>query len=370
VESETVWRALASPHRRKLLEMLADGRRTTGELARGLPELSRFAAMQHLGVLEEAGLIVVEREGRQRFNHLNPAPIRQLYERWMRSNSSLAAETALHLKRYAETTNEVAQLDQREYRHVQIELELQINAPRQKVFDALTIEYGNWWPHRYKPDSTCYCEPFAGGKLGERFANGGGAIYGEVVYLDAPNLLITAGASSLNKGFQGYSREELIEKDGGTLLKRSMQLWGTVPEEMERMFREGSRQLMEKALKGYLEQGSATLLRRCNHEIIGFRHAGRSGFGRGGAESGAGVGVLGDRSCDSGAGLEGVDDARGASGVSWCRLRYRAATWRAVRVPLRSFTARGAAGRRGEPGSGLRAGEDAVLHLERSAQVS
>jgi DNA-binding transcriptional ArsR family regulator/uncharacterized protein YndB with AHSA1/START domain len=256
VESETVWRALASPHRRKLLDALRDGQRTTGQLSKELPELSRFAVMQHLGVLEESGLIVVRREGRNRLNFLNPAPIRQLYERWMGSYSSTAAETALHLKRYAETTNEVAQrVDQTQYRHVQIELELQINAPRDRVFAALTSEYGNWWPHRYKPDSTCYCEPVPGGKIGEKFANGGGAIYGEVVYLDSPNLLITAGASSLNKGFQGYSREELVEKDGGTLLKRSMQLWGTVPEEMERMFREGSRQLLETALKNYLEQG-------------------------------------------------------------------------------------------------------------------
>jgi DNA-binding transcriptional ArsR family regulator len=256
VESETVWRALASPHRRKLLDALRDGQRTTGQLSKELPDLSRFAVMQHLGVLEEAGLIVVERDGRQRFNHLNPAPIRQLYERWMRSHSSTAAETALHLKRYAESTNEVSpKLDQKEYRHIQIELELQINAPRERVFAALTTEYGNWWPHRYKPDSTCYCEPFPGGKIGEKFANGGGAIYGEMVYIDPPSLMISSGASSLNKGLHGYSREELIEKDGGTLLKRSMHLWGSVPADMERMYREGSRQLLEDALKNYVEKG-------------------------------------------------------------------------------------------------------------------
>lgn len=256
MESETVWRALASPHRRKLLDLLKDGPRTTGQLSRELPDLSRFAVMQHLGVLEESGLVLARKDGRSRFNHLNPIPIRQLYERWMRSHSSIAAETALHLKRYAETTNEVAQqVDQTQYRHVQIELELHINAPRDRVFKAVTEEFGNWWPHRYKPDSTCYCEPVVGGKIGERFSNGGGAVYGEIVYLDPPYKWISSGASSLNRGCHGYSVETLEDHEGGTLVKRSMHLWGTVPEEAEKMYREGSRMLLEQALKDYCEKG-------------------------------------------------------------------------------------------------------------------
>jgi DNA-binding transcriptional ArsR family regulator/uncharacterized protein YndB with AHSA1/START domain len=256
VESETVWRALASPHRRKLLDLLRDGPRTTGQLSKGLPELSRFAVMQHLGVLEEAGLVLARKEGRSRFNHLNPVPIRELYERWMRSHSSIAAETALHLKRYAESTNEVSkQVDQSQYRHVQIEMEMHIKAPVEKVFAALTSEFGNWWPHRYKPDSECFMEVKVGGKCGERFTNGGGAIYGEIVYLDAPHKVISSGSSSLNRGLHGYTVEALEEKDGGTLYKRSAQLWGSVPDEVEKMFREGTRAIIEHALLNYCENG-------------------------------------------------------------------------------------------------------------------
>lgn len=256
MESETVWRALASPHRRKLLDLLKDGPRTTGQLSKELSDLSRFAVMQHLGVLEEAGLVLARKDGRSRFNHLNPVPIRQLYERWMRSHSSIAAETALHLKRYAESTNEVSQkVDQSQYRHVQIELELHINAPRERVFKAVTEEFGNWWPHRYKPDSTCYCEAVIGGKIGERFSNGGGAIYGEIVYLDPPFKFITSGSSSLNRGLHGYTVETLEEHEGGTLVKRSMHLWGSVPEEAEKMYREGSRMLLDTALRDYCEKG-------------------------------------------------------------------------------------------------------------------
>lgn len=80
---EAVWRALANPIRRRILDHLRDGSRTTGELADRFPELSRFAVMQHLGVLEEAELVVPRREGRHRYNHLNPVPIQRVYDRWV-----------------------------------------------------------------------------------------------------------------------------------------------------------------------------------------------------------------------------------------------------------------------------------------------
>jgi len=212
--------------------------------------------MQHLGVLEEAGLVLARKEGRSRVNHLNPVPIQELYERWMRSHSTIAAETALHLKRYAETTNEVAQqMDQAQYRHVTIEMEMVIKAPRDRVFAALTEELGNWWPHRYKSDSEVYCEARVGGRSGEKFSNGGGAVYGEIVYFDPGNLVISSGASSLNRGCQGFAREEVLDHPEGTLYKRRGDIWGTVPEEVETMYREGTRALMEHALRAYVEQG-------------------------------------------------------------------------------------------------------------------
>ncbi|HEU4898462.1 MAG TPA: metalloregulator ArsR/SmtB family transcription factor, partial [Actinomycetota bacterium] len=75
-----VWRALADPTRRAILDLLADRARTTGELSEAFPEVSRFAVMKHLGVLETAGLVVVRRRGRERWNHLNGVPLREAYE--------------------------------------------------------------------------------------------------------------------------------------------------------------------------------------------------------------------------------------------------------------------------------------------------
>ena len=81
--SQEVWRALSNPARRRLLDLLRDGPVTTGALAERFPDLTRFAVMQHLRVLEEAELVVPRRVGRKRWNYLNPVPIQRIYDRWV-----------------------------------------------------------------------------------------------------------------------------------------------------------------------------------------------------------------------------------------------------------------------------------------------
>lgn len=79
-----VFRALADPHRRALLDALfaLDGQRL-GQLCEVLPGMSRFGVMKHLAVLEEANLVVAERHGRTKLHYLNPVPIQQLADRWI-----------------------------------------------------------------------------------------------------------------------------------------------------------------------------------------------------------------------------------------------------------------------------------------------
>ncbi len=77
------WNALSDPTRRSILDLLGSEPRTTGDLAAAFPHLSRFAVMKHLGVLERAGLVLVRRSGRVRWNHLNAVPLREMYERWV-----------------------------------------------------------------------------------------------------------------------------------------------------------------------------------------------------------------------------------------------------------------------------------------------
>lgn len=79
-----VFRALAEPGRRALLDALADrDGQTVTELCTVLPAITRFGVMKHLAVLEAAGLVVTERVGRSKHHHLNPVPIREIHDRWI-----------------------------------------------------------------------------------------------------------------------------------------------------------------------------------------------------------------------------------------------------------------------------------------------
>jgi DNA-binding transcriptional ArsR family regulator len=78
-----VWAALANATRRGILDALREGPATTGSLASLFPELSRYAIMQHLGVLAAADLVLVRRAGRERYNYLNPVPIQRIHDRWV-----------------------------------------------------------------------------------------------------------------------------------------------------------------------------------------------------------------------------------------------------------------------------------------------
>ncbi len=96
-QDDSVWRALADPTRRRILDLLRKNSRTTGELAAEFP-VTRFAVMKHLAVLVEAGLVLVERRGRERLNHLNTVPIQAIYRRWIRPFEQHPADRLLHLK--------------------------------------------------------------------------------------------------------------------------------------------------------------------------------------------------------------------------------------------------------------------------------
>ena len=99
-EDARVWKALSSTHRRRLLDALRDGPMTTTALCEVLPDLSRFAVMQHLGVLERASIVLVRREGRERWNELNAVPIQRELERWLNVFQQATASQLLAFERH------------------------------------------------------------------------------------------------------------------------------------------------------------------------------------------------------------------------------------------------------------------------------
>ena len=132
-----VFKALADPTRRLLLDRLfaCDGQ-TLLELAAAV-EITRFGVMKHLRVLEDAGLVICRRSGREKLHILNPIPVRLIHDRWIdkyteRAASALANLKSVLEKKMSETTIKI--------------FEIYIKAPAQTIWEAITTPE---WTARY-----------------------------------------------------------------------------------------------------------------------------------------------------------------------------------------------------------------------------
>jgi DNA-binding transcriptional ArsR family regulator len=103
-DDDAVWRALANPVRRRLLDLLRDGPQTTSDLVAAIGG-GRHPVLQHLAVLRDAELVVVEPRGRQRINYLNPVPIQLIYERWVSAYTESWTAALVGLKHAVERTS-------------------------------------------------------------------------------------------------------------------------------------------------------------------------------------------------------------------------------------------------------------------------
>ena len=101
-DDDRVFKALADPTRRFLLDLLfAREGQTLTELESAV-EMSRYGVMKHLKVLEEAGLVVARRSGREKLHFLNPVPIRLIHDRWIDKYTERHAAALVDLKHQLE----------------------------------------------------------------------------------------------------------------------------------------------------------------------------------------------------------------------------------------------------------------------------
>jgi DNA-binding transcriptional ArsR family regulator len=122
---DEVFRALADPTRRSLLDALfrEDGQ-TLGALVERYP-MTRIGVMKHLKVLEDAGLVVTKRRGREKLHFLNPVPIRLVHDRWIDKFTEPWAAALTDLKRELEHTMEKV-------------FEIYIRTTPERLWDAIT----------------------------------------------------------------------------------------------------------------------------------------------------------------------------------------------------------------------------------------
>jgi len=170
-----VFRALADPTRRSLLDELFG---KDGQTLRELEErfsMTRFGVMKHLKLLEEAGLVVTRRRGREKLHFLNPVPIRLVHDRWVSKYAEPWAEALSDLKHRLESTMEKV-------------YEIYIRTTPERLWEAITdpdirskYNFGARVTSQWTPGARLEMgAPGATGLLGE----------GEVLEIDPPRRLV------------------------------------------------------------------------------------------------------------------------------------------------------------------------------------
>jgi DNA-binding transcriptional ArsR family regulator len=244
-----VWKALADPTRRRLLDVLRMGPRTTGDLAAGFP-ISRIAIMRHLDALADAGLIVSRKRGRQRWHYVNLTPLLRLHERWSGPVSQGLASGLLGLKEAVEAGMgaEVSTLD--------FALEVRIEASPAAVFAALCEQPGAWWGHPFlRPDTTrLSLSSELGAQLIEHWP-AGGMVLATVTGLTRDRWLQLSGSFHLGVT-HAVASFDLTPVEGGTLLALDFRGTGLIDPEAAEGLRGGWRELVSVRLKAFAERGT------------------------------------------------------------------------------------------------------------------
>ncbi|WP_347548852.1 helix-turn-helix domain-containing protein [Pseudalkalibacillus hwajinpoensis] len=249
------FKALPHPIRRRILDLLKSGPRTTTDLNDQFEDVTRYAVMKHLSLLEEANLVLVRREGRMRLNHLNAIALQQIVERWVSTYQSSIASSLLSLKSNLERGTHDME-NQQNYKHdsFQIEQELRIQAPISDVFSSLTEGINSWWAYRLcGENSTLSIEPEVGGRFLEKGENNLGALWGTITYINAPyEIRLNGGMTGAVNSAYSY---QLREEKGETILSLSHHASGLLDPNWHSAHDEGWKELLGTFLKNYVEKG-------------------------------------------------------------------------------------------------------------------
>lgn len=177
---DEVFRALNDSARRLLLDKLfAEDGQTLLELSRHLPDMTRFGVMNHLRVLEEAGLVVHRKVGRSKHHYLNPVPIRQVHDRWISKYTAPWAGALAGLKAHLEGGSTPMSDPVHVY---QVFIGCKINEAWQALVDGEQTQH-------YYYGTKVESEWNEGSELRYLYPDGKVAADGSVVAIDPPNRL-------------------------------------------------------------------------------------------------------------------------------------------------------------------------------------
>jgi DNA-binding transcriptional ArsR family regulator/uncharacterized protein YndB with AHSA1/START domain len=255
-DSDLVWKALADPTRRTILDMLRSGPMTTGALTERF-EQSRFGVMKHLDLLTDCGLLSVERRGKERWNYLNAARLREAANDWL---TPFQAQWASRLNNLDQQLKETSSMqNQIPPLGLDIRQETEFSASTDRVFAALTKDINWWWDgsHRQTGEGgVIVLEPEVGTDMVERSSDGHAVIWGRVEEVRRPDRLYISGRFGVRGAVAGRVHFDLapIEKEACRLVL-SHQAVGAITEEMQANFAAGWRELIDQRLRAHIDRG-------------------------------------------------------------------------------------------------------------------
>jgi DNA-binding transcriptional ArsR family regulator/uncharacterized protein YndB with AHSA1/START domain len=251
-DTAPLWRALADPTRRRILDLLRERPRVTGEIAAQFP-ISRIAVMRHLEVLSGAGLAVSRKRGRQRWHYLNTVPLQKLHRRW---TDPAAAGFASALLRLQDTIEAEGRHMDPNQPTIDIALDIEIAGTPVAVFAALTKDIGGWWGHPFVTvrATSLALDPRLGGLFTERWENGGQVIASVTGWAQDEHLALT-GSFHMGVGV-GVAAFDLAESAAGTLLQFSFRAIGVMDAEVAEAMSRAWAELVGTRLKGLVETGT------------------------------------------------------------------------------------------------------------------
>jgi DNA-binding transcriptional ArsR family regulator len=252
-ETAPLWRALADPTRRRILDLLRARPRITGEIASEFA-ISRIAVMRHLEVLADAGLVTSRKRGRERWHYLNAVPLERLYERWHDPLAAGWASRLLRLQRSVEQAE--GQRVNPTGLAIDLALDVTIEGTPAAVFSALTDDPGGWWGHPFLRQQAIglTLEPRIGGLLLERWEQGGALVAAVTGWQEARHLQLT-GPFHLGVAV-AVATFDLAPTESGTLLKFTFRAVGDIDPELAEAMSKGLSELVSERLKALVESGT------------------------------------------------------------------------------------------------------------------
>jgi DNA-binding transcriptional ArsR family regulator/uncharacterized protein YndB with AHSA1/START domain len=247
-----VWLALSDPTRRRILDLLRERPRITGDIASHF-DVSRIAVMRHLQVLSAAGLVTSRKRGRERWHYLDAVPLQRMHERWVDTH---AASWASDLLRFGQRVEDRTKRMNANRPAVDVALDVSIAAPRIDVFAALTTDPGGWWGHPYlRSDTTgLTLERRLGGLVVETW-KGGGSVLATVTGWTDDRYLQLSGPFHLGVAL-GIATFELGDRNDGTSVQFSFRAIGAIEPQLVERFAEGWTDLVGRRLKTLVETGT------------------------------------------------------------------------------------------------------------------